>query len=746
MPALIDEPSVLDTIIVVDGAPIVSDKKVDALSKVLKKLFSEAGRIREDNFHMPLTAEGKTKGYVFIGFETPEQAERAIRGLNNKRLDAKHTLLVNRFTDIERYGEEADEEEEYQEPAEEEYHEQEYLREWLKEPNCADQFVLYRNETVAVCWNRRSEKPDTILSRDKWTETYVAWSPLGSYLCSVHRQGVQLWAGEGYERKQRFTHPGVQLIDFSPCENYVVTWSPEPIQMIPDDSPFRALFPFTPADEGKQIVVWNVKTGLPVRTFSATPVGAEQGPAATGPAGPGPKKISWPAFKWTSDGKYLARCVPGQQIFVYETPSLGLVDKKSIKIDGVVDFEWAPAKIAPSGGAGGKKGEHVLSFWTPEMNNQSARVTLMTVPSKEVIRTRNLFNVADCRLHWQSKGDYLCVKVVRFTKTKKSTFTNLEFFRLREKNIPIEVVELKDTVVNFAWEPAGDRLVTISTSDAPVVPGSSIAGAAAGAAAGGLGKPAAGGPGGPGPLKTFVSFYGLERVKGVNGQFRQIASEERKSANSIFWSPKGRFVVVASVGGTSNNTGEVDFWDFDYEGERKETVAGAEDVSANLVQMATGQHYQLTDVAWDPTGRYVATSASTWGRALETGYMIWDLKGSLVREEHLERFKQFLWRPRPPTLLSKEQMREVRKNLREYSRVFEQEDLAEESQASKELIAQRVRLLEEWRAWRRAVVSELEAERGGVLPLELRDSEKEDEVIEEIVEEVVEEKEEVMEG
>ncbi|KAK7206506.1 eukaryotic translation initiation factor 3 subunit B [Myxozyma melibiosi] len=697
----------LDTIVVVDGAPIVSEKKVDALSKVLKKLFSEAGRIRDDTFYMPLNEEGKSKGYVFIGFETPEQADRAIRGLNNKRLDAKHTLLVNRFTDIERYGED-DEEEVYEEPVEEEYHEQEYLRDWLKEPNCVDQFVLHRNETVGVYWNRRGEHPETIVSREKWTETYVAWSPLGSYLCSVHRQGVQLWGSNAYERKQRFMHPGVQLLDFSPCENYIVTWSPEPIQMIPEDSPMRAQFPFTPADEGKQIVVWNVKTGLPVRTFSAA-VAAEN-EAGAGPAGP--KKISWPAFKWTSDDKYLARCVQGQQIFVYETPGMGLVDKKSIKIDGVVDFEWSPATM--SSGTSKKTEEHVLSFWTPEMNNQSARVTLMTIPSKEVVRTRNLFNVADCRLHWQSQGDFLCVKVVRFTKTKKATFTNLEFFRLREKNIPIEVVELKDTVMNFAWEPAGDRLVIISTSDAPAA------------------------------APTFVSFYGLERSKGVNGQFRQVASVERKSSNSIFWSPKGRFVVVASVGGTSNNTGELDFWDFDFEGERKE-VAGAEDVPANLVLMSTGQHYQLTDIAWDPTGRFVATSSSTWGRALETGYRVWDLKGTLVREEHLERFKQFLWRPRPPTLLSKEQMREVRKNLREYSKVFEQEDLAEESQASKELIAQRIRLLEEWRAWRKAVVAELEAERGGVVPLAQRGSEKEDEVIERIVEDIVSEKEEIIE-
>ncbi|KAK9248414.1 hypothetical protein V1506DRAFT_528868 [Lipomyces tetrasporus] len=736
MPARIEDTArtILDTVVVVDGAPIVTEKKVDALTKVLKKLFSEAGRVREDGFYMPIGPDGKSKGYVFIGFETPEQADNAVRGLNNKRLDNKHTLLVNKFTDIEKYGDDDEEEEEYIAPPEEPYIEQEYLRSWLKEPNAVDQFILYKGESVGVFWNRKSEAPEDIVNRGNWTETYVAWSPLGTYLCSVHHQGVQLWGGDEFGRKARFVHPGVQLLDFSPCENYLVTWSPEPIQLMPEDSPMRAAFPFTASDEGKQIVVWSVKTGMPVRTFSSS-VGQDN---ERGPGPQGPKKISWPAFKWSSDDKYLARVVPGQQIFVYETPGMGLLDKKSIKIEGVVDFEFSPAVIKGTG----KKDEpeHVISYWTPEISNQSARVTLMTIPSKEVIRTRNLFNVAECRLHWQDKGAFLCVKVVRFTKTKKSTFTNLEFFRLTEKNIPIEVVELKDTVINFAWEPAGDRLVIISTSDAPAAP------AAPGATPGA--RPAAAKiPGMPGPggaVKTSVSFYGLERSKGVNGQFRQISTVERKSSNSIFWSPKGRVVVVAAVGGTSNNTGELDFWDFDFEGEKKE-IPGAEEVPANLALMATGQHYQLTDIEWDPTGRYVATSSSMWGRAMETGYRIWDLKGLLLREEHVERFKQFLWRPRPHTLLTKDQQRDVRKNLREYSKVFDQEDIAEESQASKELIAQRLRLLEEWRAWRKVVDAELEEERGGIVPLAFKSGDDDDEIIEEIVEEVISEKEEEIE-
>ena len=51
-----------------------------------------------------------------------------------------------------------------------------------------------------------------------------------------------------------------------------------------------------------------------------------------------------------------------------------------------------------------------------------------------------------CKLFWQNQGDYLCVKVdrhARKAKSKKATFCNLELFRVREKDFPVEVIEHK---------------------------------------------------------------------------------------------------------------------------------------------------------------------------------------------------------------------------------------------------------------------------------------------------------------
>jgi len=130
---------------------------------------------------------------------------------------------------------------------------------------------------------------------------------------------------------------------------------------------------------------------------------------------------------------------------------------------------------------------------------------------------------------------------------------------------------------------------------------------------------------------------------------------------------------------------------------------------------------------------------------LENGYAIWDFRGQELVKQIQDRFKQFLWRPRPRTLLSKEQQKQIRKNLKEYSRVFEDEDQRESETVNTELVAHRRRLVDEWNAWRarcKRERAEQKGQEGG--PEKNSEEDKEeievwiDEVIEQIEEEVVE--------
>jgi len=140
---------------------------------------------------------------------------------------------------------------------------------------------------------------------------------------------------------------------------------------------------------------------------------------------------------------------------------------------------------------------------------------------------------------------------------------------------------------------------------------------------------------------------------------------------------------------------------------------------------------------------------------MENGYHIYSLSGELHREEHIEKFKQFLWRPRPPTLLSRDEQKSIRKNLRDYSKDFEEQDRIEEDKEKGAIVEVRRRMLSEWLAWREKVKEELREERAEVGIGEEEEEEEEvgagegegegeKKVVEEIVEEVLDEVEEIV--
>ncbi|KAF4623636.1 hypothetical protein D9613_001900 [Agrocybe pediades] len=695
-----------DNLVVVDGIPIIDKSKLDRLLTKITKEFNKRGvSVKQDDIFLPWDdASGKSKGYMFVEFKNENDANLALVNLDNYPFDARHTFRVNRFTDIERY---ADLDETYVEPELEEYTPREHLRAWLADPQGRDQYVTYRGDEVNIHWHGKPSQSEVAHKPDWKDFLYVAWSPSGTYIATLHRQGVRLWGGPSWKPQQRFAHPLVKLIDFSPCEQYLVTWSNEPI-VVPEGAVQGPQY-FSPDDEGNNLAVWDIKSGDLLRTFSTYNEGDPPS---------GKKQMQWPALKWSPDDKYVARITPGQMISVYELPSMYLEGKKSLKIEGVVDFEWCPLgekdreeTNAVNGVKTSKKAkENTLAYWTPEVQNQPARVTLLAFPSRAIMRQKNLFNVTECKLYWQNQGDFLCVKVDRHTKTKKSIFCNLEIFRMREKDCPVEVVELKDTVMDFSWEPKGERFAIVSSSDPN------------------LGNP------GPGvTIKTDVSFYQLDRSK---NDFRLLRTLPSRTSNAIRWSPRGRHVVLATVGSSSKS--ELEFWDLDFNSDdRKE---GATEWGSGIQLLGTADHYGVTDVEWDPSGRYLATSASAWTHTLENGYAIWDFRGQEIVKFIQDRFKQFIWRPRPPTLLSKEKQKQIRKNLREYSRAFDEEDAAEESNVSAELIALRKRLVDEWNAWRILRKKELGEER----LQKLKGKEDSKEEIEVWVDEVIEQTEEII--
>ena len=98
-------------------------------------------------------------------------------------------------------------------------------------------------------------------------------------------------------------------------------------------------------------------------------------------------------------------------------------------------------------------------------------------------------------------------------------------------------------------------------------------------------------------------------------------------------------------------------------------------------------------------------------------------------------------------MLSKDEQKTIRKNLREYSKDFEEQDRIEEDKEKGAIVEDRRRVLSEWLAWRDKEAEMLKDERVELGLKEILDEEEGDDkagaVVEEIMEEVLDETEEL---
>ncbi|OMO65967.1 hypothetical protein COLO4_30887 [Corchorus olitorius] len=599
-----------ESVIIVDNLPIVSPEKFEKLEGVIRRIFSQFGVIKEDGIWMPIDPEtNKTLGFCFIEFNTPQEAELAKKRRHGFKLDRAHTLAVIMFDDFDKFMGVTNE---WSPPEIKSYKHEKNLLQWLTDEKARDQFLIRAATDTEVLWNdARQSKSELVYKRPHWTDSFVQWSPLGTYLATVHMEGAKIWGGpSSFDPLMRYDHPQFKLIDFSPGEKYLVTYSSHE--------------PSNRSDANRVVIkIFDVRTGQMKRDFERS---ADEFAIAG---------VSWPVFRWGGgrEDKYFAKL--GKNIIsVYETETFGLVDGRHLEVENVVDFIWSPT-------------DPIIALFVPEMGggNQPARVTLIQIPSKEEVRRKNLFNVSDCKMYWQSNGDYLAVKVDRYTKTK-NTYTGFELFRIKERDISIEVLELdnkKDKIIDFAWEPNGHSFAIIH-GDNP---------------------------------RPDISFYSMQTAKNV-GRVSKLTTLKGKQANKLFWSPGGRFIVLAGLKGFN---GQLEFFDVD-----------------ELQTMSTAEHFMATDIEWDPTGRYVATSVTSV-HEMENGFNIWSFNGKLLYRVMKDHFFQFLWRPRPPSVLTREKEEEIAMNLKKYSQKYECEDQDVSTLLSDQDRERRRMLKEEWINW-----------------------------------------------
>ena len=142
----------------------------------------------------------------------------------------------------------------------------------------------------------------------------------------------------------------------------------------------------------------------------------------------------------------------------------------------------------------------------------------------------------------------------------------------------------------------------------------------------------------------------------------------------------------------------------------------------DVTLMERREHTNLTDIQWDPTGRYVVTMVSKNFHVNDTGYMLWSFTGEPRQRHTIDNFWDFRWRPRPPSLLKPEDIKvscrkegffacfglilcvcvcvcvfffasqDIEKHWKDYQARFEAADQLMQTKASTELIEKRRRM------------------------------------------------------
>lgn len=222
------------------------------------------------------------------------------------------------------------------------------------------------------------------------------------------------------------------------------------------------------------------------------------------------------------DDTYFATLSKSNTVSVYETKTFNLLGKAPLKLDDVIDISWSPT-------------EAVLAILCGE---KPLKVLLLQIPDEVKLAEKEITAiVGDCKMHWQSNGEYLAV----------NTYGGFEFFRIKEKGIPTDFLKVDKKILAFAWEPSGHRFAVIYGDE---------------------------------PTLT-VSFYSMK----TPGKVTELTTLSNKQADSLFWSPKGNLVVLAGL-----KEGKLEFFDVD----RLAQISSVANVKANQVVWNPSGEYVAT--------------------------------------------------------------------------------------------------------------------------------------------------------
>jgi len=662
----------LESIVLIDEIPVATASKLARLEEVMRKKIAEELEKRNLKIEIkrmaipyaPIEKDEKENSYGFalIQFATEQQAQQFQNVFRHFKFTKRSIWETYNLSTINKYSSASDHWE-----APEMVHKEldGDLEMWQNDEN--DQFLVLAKDNVSVSLNQCGYGPTRTMAptgplnlwqkpgmgSEEWDN--VRWSPKGTYVLvfDKHERGLGLFGGQEFVIKEKIPAKCCFNACFSPDEQFLMTQSGR------TDNNGN----FIESEVKNEVSVWSIIDGEQKKTF-VFPVGHHCADA-------------WERFQWSPSGQFLAT-TKKDTLCIFDAwndfkPIHGPESPNGFfHVQGLMGFTFSPT-------------DDYIAYWVPEEGERPLRMCIRDLPELKPIRVKNLFNVKSLEMLWHPQGTFLALRVAKTLKGKKGfLYNSYELFHIKEKEIPVDTIEIKDHLLPYdierdviktenvgtmAWEKSGMRFAVMYGPNDAVT-------------------------------KTQIKIYKLQ----TNGKVKALPPMERSTQfNEISWSPTGRYFVLAQLKKGQSSGGALEW--IDANGDPFTATKYNPKNKTELlkpVTLATGSHQFATDIEWDATGRYLVTSASAFAHKMENGYVMWNFLGRELYVNKLEGCSIFKWRPRPVSDISKEQVKEIKTSLSKYENKFREDDAIRSTQVSeveKEKIA---KVLNAWNQRRNA--------------------------------------------
>jgi translation initiation factor 3 subunit B len=572
--------------VLIDNLPIVPQQKFERLKAALRRVLAIHGVVKELEL-LTNDCQSQTLGQAFVEFESKEAVILCLS--TGVKLDSNTPLRVNPLSDFAKYANIPDicpclPRTVHQSLAND--------RSWLIDGR--DQFAIRCGNETKIYWHDSTSQDfarELVYDGERervngkiWTDKSITWSPQGTYFVTFHDQGCAFWAGEQFEKVGKVTHTGASLICFDNNEKYCYTM-----------------------DSRRNAKVWRVSDCVMLREFQ------------------GVNKLSW-----NFDGSWLVVLRDEIKISVYELPLVTLLDKKSLIVPELSDVSWHPTK-------------NVIFYASCDDHGNAGQLSLIEIPSKKILRKKNMCSIETFTSYWQSDGRFLCVHA------RNSSHEYLMFFELMEKDVPVEVMKLTHRLSNFQWEPHTNRFAI-----ALIVAG------------------------------TKMDIQVFEKSKKCD----PVYTYHKRQVSELCWSPSGDFLVFVFMekGATVLEFVCLSCTDFN--------VVKKHD-NCNFVEWDPSGRYLLS-AALQPFG---SDEDELWN----AGYRIWLPNGEMIVNSRTPLSYQICWRSRPKTILGEARQKQLAlmSIQDEYFQQFADADERIRKAKMTSIEQERSQLKAEWKAYRK---------------------------------------------